>query len=363
MRALLALVRAELVRLLRSPEVMRFVVLPGAFVVPLGVMVGMAAGGVAESGPRLGVPAGLPLDLSAGPAADVRVVPVSDPVAAWDDGAVDVAVVAVEPGAGPGMPGEPGGAMRVTLVGSSGVHLADARRHIRTAERQADRMLWTLQDTERPRLRWTVESLPTDAPPRAEDDDQTGELLLALLVLLAVFPGPMLLPILGAQERESGVAEQLATAPPTARTRLLARLLGFLALVGGVGGLVLLNLFLPIVLMLPAGVLPGLGTAGLEGVARAAGAVAVGGSAAMLLGELAPDVSRAMNLGGLVTYAALALLGGGLLGGVEWLPLASLVLAEAGWPLALAVGGHLVLAALLLEIAAFAHARNVSEDR
>jgi hypothetical protein len=365
-RALLALVRAELLRLLRSPEVMRFVVLPGAFLVPMSVLMGALATDVVGSGgaaSRVAAPRDAPVDLSTPPYASFDVVESADPLAVYDASDAGAAVVSVTRLAGPGDGVRPGGGATLHVVGVAADDDAwdDLQWLVRQAERAEDDALWMLRDEPPPVLSWTVDRFPAQvAGPVVPDTD--WELLLAALVLIALVPGPMLLPILSAQERESGVAEQLGVAPPPARARLLARLLGFLLLVGGVGGLLVANVMLPLFLAVPDG-MAGFGTAGLEGAARLLAALGLGGAAAMLLGELAPDVSRAMNLGGLVTYAALGLLGGGLAADLDWLPLASLVRAEAGWALALALLGHLVLAGILLEVAAWVHVRNVSVGR
>lgn len=368
LRAFLALLRMELSRLLRSPAVVRVIVLPYAFAVPalaLGVSLGMSARGPAV----VLVPADLPDALVSGidVEPDLQVVVVDDPLSAYASGQGAAAVVAWAERAGLGDvrvahgPGDVG--LYAVSVAAMSEHLADDVEDALHAGARAEVEGWiaaagvdpdTLPGSTRLKLfqgesvnlaeRINETTLPgTEVPLRVA--------LMAGLVLLAAVPGAQLLPILGAHERESGVALQLAVAPPRAELRLAARLAAFALFLSGSLGLLAFNMVLPLASLssaLPAALLLDFGLRALVSGLTAS-------SLAITLGEAVSEPSRAMSMAGIVVYATIGAVAAAVATDSPLVPLGGLALADWGPELALVVVAHLALVVVLLHIAGRLH--------
>jgi hypothetical protein len=352
----------ELSRLVRAPAVVRLLVLPYAFVVPaltLAYSLGMGRGEPAE----VLVPVDLPESLrwSIDLEDDMQAVPVADPLAAYQRGRGVAAVVAWAPREGLGEararygPGD-SRLYEVALAASTEDWSDDVEdalwrgaRHevegwIAAAGVDPDTLPGAHQLTRAEREEVDLAAVfAREVLPGA--GITLREALMAMLVLLASVPGAQLLPIMGAHERESGVALQLAVAPPPAELRLAARLGAFAIFLTGSFGLLGFNVLLPIAAA------PGVGfSAGLlvDVAARALTAGLTASSLAIVLGEAVSEPSRAMSMAGIVVYAALGAVAAALVTGAPWVPLGGLALVPWGPRLGLMVAAHLVLVVLFL---------------
>jgi hypothetical protein len=369
LRAFVALLRMELSRLLRSPAVVRVVVLPYAFAVPalaLALSLGMSAGDAAV----VLVPPDLPESLVGGIDAepDLRAVVVQDPLSAYAEGQGAAAVVAWTEGAGLGQvrvahgPGEAG--LYSVSVAAASEDLADDVDDALRAGARAEVEGWIAAAGVDPDTLPGSASLVTARPDTVDvaalfadttlpgTDLSLQVVLLAGLVLLAAVPGAQLLPILGAHERESGVALQLAVAPPRAELRLAARLAAFALFLTGSLGLLGFNMLLPIA-ALPGADLPAILLVDFALRALVSGLTA--STLAIVLGEAVSEPSRAMAMAGIVVYATLGAVAAALASGSPFVPLGGLALAEWGPELALVVLAHLGLVAVMLGIAGRLH--------
>jgi hypothetical protein len=369
LRAFRMLLQMEVVRLLRSPSVVRILVLPAAFLVPVTTL-SMAM--VMQSGDNedtVIVPTDLPEALTAALDESFVLHVVDDPLLAWEAREGDAAILAWEEGDGLGHalaplgPGSPALWNLTITAPSEDVEWYLRRRLKEGARAEVDG--WIAASGQDPDampgvFQWRqdiAESEPILDPAattrRVFGTERMRTLLLALVVLMATVPGAQLLPIIGAHERESGLAEQLAVAPPSAEMRLLARLLAFAALVMGLMGLVGVNMTLPL-LGLGAGEALSL-IAVVEFGCRCVMAGLTGGALAMVAGEAVSEPSRAMTMGGYVVYGSLAAVGLAASGVFAWTPVGSLAVVPGGLPLLATLALHLVLVGGLIHIAARLH--------
>lgn len=369
LRAFAALLRMELSRLLRSPAVVRVVVLPYAFAVPalaLALSLGMSAGDAAA----VLVPPDLPDALVSGIDVEpgLRAVVVDDPLAAYAAGRGSAAVVAWAERAGLGEgrvahgPGE-ADLYAVSVAASSEDLADDVEDALREGARRDVEGWIAAAGVDPDTLPGSIgvaaaEASVVDVAALFADTTLPGTglslqvVLMAGLVLLAAVPGAQLLPILGAHERDSGVALQLAVAPPSAELRLAARLFAFALFLSGSLGLLAFNMLLPLA-ALPGAELPAILLVDLAVRALAAGLTAA--TLAIVLGEAVSEPSRAMSMAGIVVYATLGAVAAALATGSSLVPLGGLALAPWGPELALVIFAHLVLVALMLGIAGRLH--------
>lgn len=368
-RAFYALLRMELARLLRSPAVVRVVILPFAFAVPavaLALSFGMAGGDAAV----VLVPPDLPASLLAGidGDTDLRAEAVADPLSAYAAGQGAAAIVAWAPRAGLGdrwAPHGPGAAALYEVAVAAG------------SEGLAEDVEDALWEGARGEVEGWIAAAGVDPDTlpgstgigvsRAEvvdigalftettlpgTDLSLRVVLVAGLLLLAAVPGAQLLPILGAHERESGVALQLAVAPPSAELRLAARLAALALFLTGSLGLLAFNILLPLA-ALPGAELPGSLLVDLAIRALMAGLTA--SALAIVLGEAVSEPSRAMAMAGIVVYATLGAVAAALVTGSPLVPLGGLALVAWGPWLGVAVLAHGVLVVALLALAGRLH--------
>lgn len=369
LRAFLALVRMELARLLRSPAVVRVIVLPLAFIVPAMTLAYSLSYGAGGDAAVVLVPEDLPPPLREAleQEPDLQPVAVADPLGAYAEGRGVAAVVRWVEGDGLGdvqVPHGPGtrGLYEVAVAAGSEDHAEAVEDALRTGARAEveDRIAAHGVDpmTLPGATRVLRSSRGGDLVSFLDDarvpgmDLSLGALIRGLFVMLAAVPGAQLLPILGAHERESGVARMLAVAPPPAELRLGARLIAFALFLAGSFGLLAFNLLLPMA-GLPDSTVP----AGwvFDLFVRAAASGLAAGSLAIVLGEAVSEPSRAMSMAGLVVYAAMGAVAGALSLDAAWFPIGGLAIAEAGAPLALCVLAHLALVGVLLVVGGRLH--------
>ena len=369
LRAFAALVRTELARLLRTPAVVRVVIVPVVFLVPSILLAFSLGMGPADHVDRVLVPADLPESL--GTALEVermlQVEVVADPLAAYAEGTGHAAVVRWVRGDGLGevhVAHGPGQAVLYEVAVAAGSQeVAHRVREALEAGGRAEVEGWIAAHGVDP------DTLPgatrlVSATPEPDFIDRVeaatlpgtawpiGRLFRAALVLLAVLPGAQLLPILGAHERETGVALLLAVAPPGASLRLGARLVAFCGFLMACGGLLAFTMVLPL-LALPARVALWLWL--LDVCARAAISLFAGSALALVLGESVSDPSHAVSMGGIVIYIGMGTAVAAVLLDLPWIPLGGLALVAPGLPLLGAALLHLGLTVLLVLLAGRLH--------
>lgn len=355
LRELRLLVRMELMRLWRTSEVLRFIVLPA--LVGLPVLVFAVVMATSMRGPRatIAAPADLPAALALPETFegdDVVVKIVADPRAAWEAGLVDGAIVDVLPAPGVAASTEaadqPAWIARILANdGATASVLASSTRHA-GYEWLADIVALAGGDAERDLWVASIRTLP-------DDEDMLpfsiSRGLAAYSSFMLGFVAYLFLALPLVADRAEGVTETLRALPISPARTMLARLLAMGLLQLLVALLVVVNVALLFAPLARGEDFPVPTLAQLAAVVTSTVFVSAGYA---LVGVLAPTIKTASNGATLVMFSHLGLMAWALLGQPPaFVPIAGAIAAST--PLGQAIGVAASLAAALGLVALMGH--------
>jgi hypothetical protein len=354
LRAVVVLTRAELLRLTRTDEVWRYLLLPALLLLPVSLFGAVLLMSLLGKYGTVAVPPDAELDLAAQlEERDLDVVVRADPLAAWEAGEVDAAVVSVARGDGVGG----ARALEVATPERWAVRIvADTHRlevALRRAAEDAGRDVLAdyvaLAGGDPDRDLEVADISVLEVPTALPVDPARGLLAYCVFGLGGVAFFFLSLPVVA--DRREGVTEAYRVLPVPPTASLWARLLALLALQLVAGALVVGNAALLLGPLL-RGEVPGLPTlADLPGVVAA---VVFVDALHVAVGVYAPNAKAANNASGFAVMGAMGLLGYGLFAAPPaWVPVAG-VLAAAE-PLERVVGVVATLAASAAVVAACGH--------
>lgn len=344
LRAVVVLTRAELVRHLRTDEVWRYLLLPALLLLPVSLFGAVLLMSLFGKEGTVAVPPDAELDLTAQlEEHDLDVVVRADPLAAWEAGEVDGAVVSVTRGDGVGG----ARALEVATPERWAVRVvADTHRlevDLRAAAEDAGRDVLAdyvaLAGGDPDRDLEVAEITVLDVPTALPIDPARGLLAYCIFGLGGVAFFFLSLPVVA--DRREGVTEAYRVLPVAPTAPLWARLFAQLVLQLVAGALVVGNAALLLGPLL-RGEIPGLPKlADLPGVVAA---VIFVDALHVAVGVYAPNAKAANNASGFAVLAAMGLLGYGLFETPPaWVPLAGVIAATD--PLDRAIGVVSTLAA------------------
>lgn len=333
MSALLALLQAEVRRLVRTPQVYLYVVLPALLLLPCGVFIGVVLLSLSGPGQTVALPLELPAGLDlAGATQDAGLHPLTTPrpQASWMDGEADAAVVRVLPGDGiasaaPGV--EPASRPRyiVEILATDDEVEKQLRVAVKAAGDHAMEGLVSAAGGDPDRDLWLAEL--SDVPvPEAPGPFPLDRGVRAYAVFALSLVGFFFLALTGVADRQEGVTETLLATPLRATTLLASRLLA----VVGLQALAALLLAANLVLLLneASRELP-LPPATPAMVLALLGGTALCDALYLAIGTWAPSAKAANNAAGGAMFLILGALGLGTMAEVPaWLPLAGLPAAD-----------------------------------
>ena len=350
------LTRAELLRLLRTEEVWRYLLLPALLIVPVMVFGGVMVMSLRGASARVAVPPDLPEELGlmqALEAENLEVVVLDDPAAAWAAGEVDGAIVEVRDGDGIAGAGFADRAVRarwqVALVADTRAvegKLRDAAEHA-GHEVLADIVALAGGDPERDLevARVDVHDVPVPWPV----NPTRGLVAYGVFALGSVAFFFLSLPVVA--DRREGVTEVLRVLPVPPTAALWARLFAQLALQLVAAALVAGNVVLLVAPLLRGDLFAAPGLADLPGFVAC---VVLVNALHVAVGVYAPNAKVANSASGTAAFTTLGLIGLGLLGAPPaWVPLAGILAANT--PLDAAIGVVVTLAAAAAVLAACGH--------
>lgn len=330
LRTLAVLTRVELLRLVRTDEVWRYLLLPALLLLPVLLFTAVLVTSLLGSAGKVAVPHALPPQLDLPwylEDEDLTLVPSDDPYGAWERGEVDGAVVLVAPGDG--------------VAGARALEVATPERwtvRIVASTRKVERRLErAAEDAAREELADIV-ALAGGDPARDLDvadidvldvptalpvDPARGLVAYAVFGLGSIAFFFLSLPVVA--DRREGVTEAYRALPIPPTATLWARLLALLVLQLLAGGLLVGNgalLLAPLV----RGEIPGLPKlADLPGLVAATVFV---NALHVAVGVYAPNAKAANNASGFAVFIGIGLLVWGLLGAPPaWVPVAGLLAA------------------------------------
>lgn len=354
-RETLIFVQMEALRLSRTDEVYRYLLLPSLLGIPVllfGVVEALSIQGPAAT---VAVPSTLPpeLDVTAAlEARNVQVFPEADPQAAWAAGRVDGAVVTVEDAAGIG--------------GARGIEHAERERwrvSLVADDLQVRGLLVDAVDDAAgdwlddivslaggdPGPTLDVVDLDVLAAPRADDAPiDLARAIPAYCVGMIGLMGFYFLALPAVADRSEGVTETLRALPVSIRSLLWGRLGAMLVLQAAAALLVSAN-----VLLLLANVLGNAGVGGLHlaDVAGWGAAVVLIDAVYVAVGAISATAKTANNTSAVAMLAQYAILALGVFRKPPaWVPLAGVFVAHNAVDRVVAVVACLVPAALLLAL-------------
>ncbi len=331
MRALLALVRVELLRLLRTREVHLFLLLPALLGAPLVGGIALAVSSASSDGLTVALARDLPDDLPLEQSLDqelVRVVVVDDPVASYEAGRVDAAIFAHRRADGVG--GHVGTDWEVQLLALG--HDPDVRSAVFEAVRRTNRKhvesrvvaSGAGEEVSLFHLYWSTD--PLEPPPR--ESGKLRAIVLAYVAFLLGLVSYQIVPIPLVQDRLSGISESFGATPVPRWSLLVARLVATTLVELLAVGVLLLSAWSMLSALVEVPV------PSVEGVARAGATLALINALYLLPGIRAASAREAMNLSSVVLLGSGGLLLGGIWGLPAWVPLAGVAAAPpgpAGW--------------------------------
>lgn len=330
--AVAVLTRAELLRLVRTEEVWRYLLLPALLLLPAVVFGAVLVVSLRGAGATVAVPPTLPAELDIVEELEAQrldVVVRDDPFAAWERGEVDGAVVSVVEGTG--VPaarrfeGRGGERWTFEIVADD----EEVERALDLGLEGAGRD-WlddqvAMAGGEPLRDVTVVQATTLDIEEPFPIDPARGVAAYAVFTAGTVAFFFLALPVVS--DRREGVTEAYRVLPVPATAPLWARLFALLALQVAAGALVVGNIALLLAPLL-RGEIPGMPLfADLPGVIAA---VVFVDALHVAVGVYAPNAKAANSASGFAVFCALSLLLYGLLGEPPaWVPVAG-VFAAAG---------------------------------